>query len=160
MRAPDRLDWKIVSITGHRNLDVSSRSKVRSAMKALVGNPSIDAIYFGGADGADTEALRAALQFRVGTRPWLVVVVPDTVRAQPASTRDWTYQADEVIELGNPITSEDHFSSYRKRNEYLIDCGTSVVAFFNGNYKSGTGQAVRYAERDGVVVLKIPVKGS
>jgi hypothetical protein len=33
------------------------------------------------------------------------------------------------------------------------------VAFFNGDYKSGTGQAVRMAEKDGLYVYKIPVTG-
>lgn len=129
-------------------------------MKALVGNASLDAIYFGGAAGADTEALRAALELRSGKRPHLVVVVPDTIDKQPLLTREWTRQADEVIELQNPITSDDGYASFKTRNQYLVDVGSFGVAFFNGNYKSGTGHAVRAAEKIGLVVHKVAIKGT
>lgn len=128
-------------------------------MKALVGNKTLDAIYFGGARGADTEALKAALEFREGQHPKLVVVVPDTVENQPSDTREWTRKADEVIELRNPITSEDSYASFKARNQYLVDAATLLVAFWNGVYKSGTGSAVRMAERAGIPVHRVSVSG-
>jgi hypothetical protein len=126
-------------------------------MCTLIGNRSIKSIYFGGAAGSDTEALKAALYYRKGPGPRLIVIVPDTVDSQPADTRQWTLKADEIVELKNPITSEDSYSSYKKRNEHLVDHGTFVVAFFNGNFKSGTGQAINYAEKCGKTVYKIKV---
>jgi len=157
MRSPDRLDWTIISITGHRELGPISKKKVWASMRILVEKPHVDAIYFGGALGTDTEALKASLHYRTGKRPHLVVVVPNTTSHQPAAARDWIYQADEVIELGNPITQDDGWASFKKRNEFLVDCGTYLVAFFNGNYRSGTGHAIRYAEKDGLAVYKILV---
>jgi len=159
VRPPDRERWKIVSITGHRDLSPKDLRLVQRGLQALVNNKTIDAIYFGGAKGTDTEALKAAVGFRTGTRPHLVVVVPDTVDAQPWGTREWTRKADEVIELRNPITQDDKFKSYRLRNQYLVDICTFLVAFWNGDYKSGTGQAVRMAEKDGLFVYKFPVTG-
>jgi hypothetical protein len=128
-------------------------------MKGLVGNPTLDAIYFGGAKGTDTEALKAALHYRTGKKPWLVVVVPDTVEVQPGETHEWARKADEVIELRNHISKDDSFASFRTRNQYLVDVATFLVAFWNGLYKSGTGQAVRMAEKVGLVFYKIPVTG-
>lgn len=159
MRPADRLHWKIVSVTGHRSLTATDRERVRKGAQALVSNPTIDAIYFGGARGVDTEALKVALELRTEKKPWLVVVVPDTVEAQPYDTRLWTRKADEVIELRNLITRDDKFASYRIRNQYLVDICMFLVAFFNGDYKSGTGQAVRMAEKDGLFVYKVPVVG-
>lgn len=127
-------------------------------MKTLVGNASIDAIYFGGARGADTEALKAALEFRADKRPWLVVVVPDTVSRQPRETHEWTRKADEVIELHAAITKDDGFASFKKRNVFLVDIASFLVAFWAGDYSTGTGHAVRYAEKDGLVVYKIPIR--
>jgi len=128
-------------------------------MKLLVQNPTVDAIYVGGARGGDTIALQAAAEFRKGSRPQLVVVCPDTEAAQPFQARQWFHLADEVIELGNPITREDGFESYRIRNKYLVDHCTTLVAFYNGDKDTGTGHAVQYAESLGVVVRTVPIVG-
>lgn len=146
-----------VSITGHRDLGPLSKKRVWASMKILVAKPHVGVIYFGGALGTDTIALKAALHYRIGKRPHLVVVVPDTTSHQPAAARDWICQADEVVELGNPITQDDGWASFKKRNEFLVDHGSCLVAFFNGNYKSGTGHAIRYAEKNGLTVYKILV---
>lgn len=155
IRPPERLDWKIASMTGHRKFGPGDKERVWAAMRALVANPSIDAIYFGGAAGADTEALKACLASRTGKRPWLVVVVPDTVEKQPYAVREWIRKADEVIELRKPITPDDRFESYLSRNRYLVDIATFLIAFWNGDYKTGTGHAVRCAEKDGLQVVKV-----
>jgi len=148
---------KSAAITGHRTIGPKSTKRVWTAAATLLMNLSIDEVYLGGASGVDTEFLKAALHYREGIRPKLIVVVPDTVDRQPLSTRNWTRRADLVIELQEPITEDDHYLSYKKRNEYLVDRGTFVVAFFNGNFKSGTGQAITYARKAGKTVYTIPV---
>jgi hypothetical protein len=159
VRPPGRLHWKIVSITGHRSLSPTDKTIVRKGIQALVNNKTIDAIYLGGARGVDTEALKAALELRTDKRPWLTVVLPDTISDQPLDTREWTRKADEIIELRNPITKDNKYVSYRIRNQYLVDICMFLVAFFNGDYRSGTGQAVRMAEKVGLFVYKVPVSG-
>jgi len=158
-RPADRLDWQIASITAHRELAASDHAVIQKAMQTLVKHPDVDAIYFGGARGGDTVALQAALYFRTDQRPWLTVVVPDKLQHQPAETHVWSRKADEIIELGNPITRDDYFRSYTIRDQYLVDVASYLVAFFSGNYKSGTGKTVRMAEKDGVQVHKVKVAG-
>lgn len=148
---------KSASITGHRNIGPRSTKRVWTAAATLLRNLSIDEVYLGGASGVDTEFLKAALRHRESTKPKLIVVVPDTVDRQPVSTRHWTRQADLIIELQEPITDDNRYLSYKKRNEYLVDRGTFLVAFFNGNFKSGTGQAITYARKSGKTVYTIPV---
>lgn len=147
----------MVSISGHRAIGPNSKRRVWYAVQTLIENSTIKAIYFGGARGTDNEALKAALYYRKGWFPRLIVVLPDTIEQQPAETHQWIRRADEVIELKQPITSEDGYLSYRKRNEYMVDYATFLVAFFNGNFKSGTGQAIKYAEKLGRTVYKINV---
>jgi predicted Rossmann fold nucleotide-binding protein DprA/Smf involved in DNA uptake len=130
---------------------------VWTAAATLLRNLSIDEIYIGGASGVDTEFLKAALHYRDSTKPRIIVVVPDTVERQPISTRAWTRRADEIIELQEPITEDNRYLSYKKRNEYVVDRGTFLVAFFNGDYKSGTGHAITYARKAGKTVYTIPV---
>ena len=159
-RPADRMDWEIASITAHRDVTASDVAIIQDAMRTLVAHPDVDAIYFGGARGGDTIALQAALYFRQGQRPWLTVVVPDRVESQPEETRAWTRQADEVIELRNAITSKDHFISYTIRDRYLVDVASYLVAFFNGNHKTGTGKTVRMAEKVGLLVYHVPLKST
>ena len=64
---------------------------------------------------------------------------------------------DELIELGNPITNEDRYRSYKIRNEFLVDISSFLLAFFNGNYASGTGSAILYAEKKRIKVYKVTV---
>lgn len=148
---------KAAAITGHRTLGPVSTRRVWAAAETLLKNTTIDVIYLGGASGVDTEFLKAALQYRIGLRPKLIVVVPDTIDRQPVSTREWTRRADEVVELLEPITAGNRYLSYKRRNEYLVDQGTFLIAFFNGNFKSGTGSAINYAKKCGKGVYIIPV---
>jgi predicted Rossmann fold nucleotide-binding protein DprA/Smf involved in DNA uptake len=148
---------KVAAITGHRTLGLVSTKRVWTAAETLLRNLTIDVVYLGGASGVDTEFLKAALQYRIELRPKLIVVVPDTVERQPVSTREWTRRADEIIELLEPITADNRYLSYKKRNEYLVDQSTFLIAFFNGNFKSGTGSAINYAKKCGKKVYTIPV---
>lgn len=34
---------------------------------------------------------------------------------------------------------------YQKRNRYIVDHSSCLIAVFNGDYKSGTGQTIKYA---------------
>jgi predicted Rossmann fold nucleotide-binding protein DprA/Smf involved in DNA uptake len=148
---------KAATITGHRTLGPKSIKRVWTAARTLLGNLSIDEIYIGGASGVDTEFLKASLHYRTGNRPKIIVVVPDTIERQPVSTRAWTRQADEVIELREPITADNQYLSYWKRNKYIVDRGTFLVAFFNGNFESGTGSTINYAKGCKKKVYTIPV---
>jgi len=149
-----------VSITAHRDLTEDDIKIIHGSMKALVSKAHIATVFFGGARGGDTEALRAALHFRgEHRRPRFVVVVPDTVANQPVSTQAWTRQADEVVELGYPISKDDGFAAYTARDQYLVDVADTVIAFFNGNYKTGTGKTVKMAEEKGIFVAKVSISG-
>ncbi len=124
-------------------------------MRELVTDPSVGRIIFGGARGADTEALLAALLFREGTKPELVVVVPFQVEDQPFETHEITNMADLVVELN--YTREDQYDAYRKRNEWIVTNSLRIVAFSNGNMESGTGNAIRLARSMAKTVKMVKV---
>jgi hypothetical protein len=138
-----------VAITGHRFLLESDVVIVRDRIVRLVRDPEVEEVFFGGAIGVDTDALRFALQYRAGPgRPFLSVVVPDTLGMQAISARLFAAQADRVIELHHKITGRDGYAAYKKRNCFMVDqatpCG-EVIAFWSGRWRSGTGQTIRYA---------------
>ncbi len=148
-----------VAITGNRGTTERDRGIVREAMRALVADPGISEIWFGGALGTDTIALEAALEYRRGGRPRLIVVLPDTLAAQPQETRAASARADERVELGRAIRAEDRWRAYHERNRYLIERATRVVAFWNGEPRSGTSATIGLARKRGLPVEVVEVEG-
>lgn len=142
-----------IAITAHRHLTREGEETIARTMRELLATKPAEFI-FGGARGGDTVALRAVLRpSGKGTRPahWprLVVIVPDTVDAQPHDAREAIRAAapDEVVELHQRVTHQDGFAAYHRRNEAMADRATHVVAFWNRDRESGTGACVRYALR-------------
>lgn len=149
---------KVVVFSGHRDLSPEDIRKVWAGVKMVVENSTVDEIWVGGARGTDNEVLKASFHYRVGKTPKIIVVVPDTVQKQPRECQDWIRRADQVIELGLEITQENGFSAFRKRNEFMLDHGKVLVAFWDGKPKSGTAQAVHYARKTNLPVKHIPVR--
>ena len=52
-------------------------------------------------------------------------------------------QANEVIYVGQEYSR----NCMLKRNRYLVDHSSILLAVYNGTYQSGTGMTVRYAQR-------------
>ena len=131
-----------VAVTGNRGVTAADRRTIRRVLRELVAEPTVETIYFGGALGADTAALLAALESRRGGRPRLVVVVPDTLEAQPLETREASRRSDEVVELRRPIAASDRWRAYHQRNRWLVDRASMLLAFWDGQPRSGTGATV------------------
>lgn len=150
---------RVAAITGHRQVTHKDTLRIFNAMRGLVANTNVDAIYFGGALGADTEALKAALEIRALSgkdTPSLGVVVPDVLESQPLATHEWSRKADRIIELQNPLHLK---SSYKTRNQYLVDNCAFLVGFWRAeDYKSGTYQTLQMASKSGKPVYVIPME--
>lgn len=149
-----------VAITANRLLIPSDHEIIAIQMAKLMTDPLVEAIYFGGAIGGDTVALQACLDMTFLDRPKLIVVVPFKLSDQPKITRSVSEQADELIELGNPITVSDGYRSYHIRNEFMCDHSSKIVAFWNKSTKpSGTAACIRYALKTKKEVEIVEIKG-
>ena len=147
----------IVAITGGRNISVADAGHVELIVEQLVYEVQPREVIFGGARGVDTVALAAAQHHRShrgGTvrahHSRLVVIVPDTVSAQPHDAREAIHlYADEVVELRRAITSADGWEAYHARNREMVERADVVLGFWDGNKQSGTGACLAYASRVG-----------
>lgn len=148
-----------VAITGNRLLSSSDHDIIIKTMQELCTIPVLKTIMFGGALGADTVALQAALELDIPNKPRLIVVVPDKLTSQPKQTQLISEQADQVIELGIPISSGDHFQAYQVRNEYMVDNSDYVVAFWNKIQSGGTYNCIRYALKNNKTVQYVDISG-
>jgi hypothetical protein len=153
---PDR----IIAITGNRNLSEADIAIISAEMWLLVSDSSVKKVYFGGARGADDVALVQAFEQRhEWLFPKLVLVVPNKVKHQPRETHDHAIMADEVVELGLPITPQDFYAAYMSRNRYMVDRATEVVAFWSGDKDSGTYKTMEYAKAKGLPVHHVKIEG-
>jgi len=132
---------------------------IRDKVGSLVARDDIEQMYFGGAIGADTVALEAALDLRKNKTPRLVAVVPNRINNQPKETQAALSRADEVIELGNPITSANGYKAYHLRNRAMVDMATDVVAFWSGDIHSGTYSTIKYANDNTKKVDAVVIEG-
>ena len=147
----------IVAITGHRHLLPADAALVTARVEALIYDVRPAVVIFGGAVGVDTVALAAAQHHRShhgGTvrahRSRLVVIVPDTVRAQPHDAREAIrLYADEVVEMRNPVKRADGWAAYHARNHEMVLRADMVLGFWDGDTSSGTGSCLAYATRMG-----------
>lgn len=147
----------VISITGSRRIAKGDIDTIHRVMLDIAYNPFVREIRFGGALGADTEALFSALWWEEDLHARLVVVVPGMLDDQPVRAANVASHADEVIELGLPATDRNRF---RKRNQHLVDACSMLLAFWNGDERSGTAMTMRMAQRAGIPVKVVRIGGA
>lgn len=105
-----------------------------------------DRYFFGGARGADTDALKYIARTQPLTER--IVVVPNRLADQPIKAHAVIRaHATSVIELGNTGPGR-----YQIRNQYMVDHADRVLAFTDGRKSGGTFNTIQYAIRQGKVV--------
>ncbi len=126
-----------IAFTGNR--DYTDRASLYRGLDKV----KADRYYFGGARGADTDAL----QYIKRTQPASerVVVVPNRWVDQPVAVRT-VIKADatKIVEMGN--SGPDR---YQIRNRYMVDNADRVVAFTDGRKSGGTYNTIQYAQSQG-----------
>lgn len=129
-----------IAFTGNR--DYSDRAALYQGLDDL----KADRYYFGGARGADTDAL----EYISKTQPLSerIVVVPNRLEDQPAAAQAVIREhASFVIELKNEGSGR-----FQARNMYMVDRADQVVAFTDGRESGGTYNTIQYAKSQGKTV--------
>lgn len=136
-------------VTGRRSICVEDIPIITGKMTSVVSRATV--VMFGGARGVDYEALKAASNEKLklimsghDQLPKLVLVCPNRLD-QVWKSKEQKRMVDEVIELGNPITSSNFYRSFYQRNEYMVDNTDVCVMFWDYQRKGGTYQCGKYA---------------
>jgi hypothetical protein len=126
-----------IAFTGNR--DYADRASLYRGLDKV----KADRYYFGGARGADTDALEYITKTQPASER--IVVVPDRVIDQPVAVQPIIKaHATGVVELGN--SGPDR---YQIRNRHMVDQADRVVAFTDGRKSGGTYNTVQYAHSQG-----------
>ena len=154
-----------VCFTGHRKI-TEDREKLSERLyvllERLVTEHRITDFYTGGAVGFDTLAALTVLKLRE-TYPHikLHLVLPCPFEEQSAG---WTEtQKDEYRYIASLADTKEFISEHynndamKLRNTRLVELADEYcICYWNvHNFRSGTGQTVRMAERKGIKILNL-----
>ena len=139
-----------IALTGHRSEDCRSeadvRTRVREALSTLPDGPREHVVICGMANGYDlwagTEALRMGCEVWAA-KPWA---------GHGPRVSDVELYA-EVIAGASRVVNVDESEDYKgpwvyhKRNEWMVDNGTHLLAYWSGKEAGGTYACWKYAQK-------------
>ncbi len=150
---------KAVAFTGHRpeafkpyNEDNAEIINIKQRLFNQIEKAiSQGYCYFvgGGARGTDIWMGEAVLELKK-SYPYikLVTVIPHEEQSAPWSKR-WQERYDKLMEESDMVTvisPEFSYASYHKRNRFLVDHASLLIAVYNGT-KGGTKSTLDYATK-------------
>lgn len=156
-----------VAITGARKLSSLDEIMIQRRMIDLIGYTDVDEIRFGGAIGADTLALKSALQFCPSFRQILkIVYLPFAIGDQPAEAAMVAATHADRIHVDCGRGKDEPF---RARNEAMVlglDYNGQkegpvdlLIAFWHGRRRSGTFMTMNIAKKHDIPVDEVRIGG-
>ena len=166
--------FKTAAFTGHRTeklpwknnensyTALSFKRHLKSTLEELIVTGCINFLS-GAARGFDTIAAEAVLELRE-EYPWisLTVVLPCENQAEKWSNEDkvrWEYlieKADHVLHLGGEYDKGCMF----RRNRYLVDNASLLIAAYDDSGIGGTAMTLAYAAEKGRTIIRMPLTDS
>ncbi len=152
---------KSVCFTGHRNIKETEELK-KALIKQLVKpiDEGATDFYAGGAVGWDMLCESAVIELRERfPHIQLHLILPCSAEEQmekwiesdKSEFRRLLLAADTV-----EICSEHYFDGCMKlRNQRLVNLADLCLCYYSGKQRSGTGQTVRMAQRQGKVIVNL-----
>ena len=161
------------SFTGHRprtfsfgyNEETSEFVALRQRMRNTiiqVCNAGCRTFYCGMAEGVDLWCGELVLELRDRFDPPLKIIPVVPFLSQPSTmtlvNQKRYHRIMEAAEERYLVSREYTKNCYLKRNQFLVDSADALVAVFKeSEFRSGTGQTVRYAKRKNKRIFMITI---
>ena len=165
--------FKTVAFTGHRleklpwGSDEQSepaaafKRRLKDTLEELIATGCVDFLS-GAARGFDTIAAEAVLELRE-LYPWisLTIVLPCDSQADKWGDDDkarWEHlleNADHVLHMAGRYDR----GCLLRRNRYLVDHSTLLIAAYDGRSAGSTAMTLAYAAEKGRTVIRLPLEG-
>ena len=143
--------------TGHRVLASNfTPNRLEKGIEYLIGQ-GVDTFITGGAIGFDTEAAQAVLRLK---KKYPNIQLHIYV---PCRNQDAKWKLTQKITYNSLLKKADHIEMNDRdyyegcmleRNRKMADASSYCIAYYNGS-RSGTGNEVNYAKKQGVTVYNI-----
>lgn len=150
-----------VCFSGHRNVPFDKRRELKQRLKLEIAKAYTDGyrcFYCGMAMGFDLLAAEAALSLQSELRDLQVIaVVP--CRGQTAR---WSKEAqskyNSILRIVDDVVvlSERYYNGcLLKRNDYMVNHSSRLIAYHDGTDKGGTFYTVKKAGQNGLEVVNL-----
>lgn len=143
------------AFTGHRSYDGSAAAQLAQTVRALYAR-GFRTFLCGMAPGFDLAAAEAVLDQADGCPGiGVVAVIPFAHHIDRLPEADRPRYRRVLDRSADVVTLADRYTPrvYLRRNDFLVDNASYVVAWYDGNISCGTGYTVSRAHR-----LRLPVE--
>ena len=143
---------KSCGFTGHRDIPEDKKEYVSHEIRREVEQAVADGFtrfISGFADGADLIFAAAVVEMKKDNPD----IVLDAAIPFPGRLDTGDELFHELLkQCGNVWYASKKYTpdSYRSRNNYIVKNAERIIAVFGGRAKSGTGQTIRMAEKEGL----------
>ena len=137
-----------IALTGHRSEDCRSEDDVRTRVRRMLSTTPepVTAVICGMANGLDLwggdEALDLGLPV-IAAKPWRG---HGPRKSDVALYERILREAVEIVD----VDPHDEYRGpwvYQKRNEWMVDHATHVLAYYSGKGRGGTYNCLQYAKK-------------
>ena len=144
--------------TGHRELEYSyNRNDLKNAIEDMI-DKGVRIFIAGGALGFDTEAaLEVLRQKKKNKEIELHIYAPCQGQASRFPFREKALY-NKILKHADYVDmpEREYFDGCMKiRNYKMVEASSYVIAYYSGEFRSGTGQTVRYAQKCGLEIINL-----
>lgn len=150
--------------SGHRTIPSDQLSivaaKTEQVIRNLITKRKILFFGVGGAVGYDLLAAQIVLNLRRTEFPWIKVIL---IYPFDGYQDLWTQsQREQYAQIWNQfdkrvcISKKGSKETFLARNRHMVDHSSVLICYYNEKqFRSGTGQCVRYAKKQGLEVINM-----
>ncbi|MGM9726925.1 MAG: SLOG family protein [Prevotella sp.] len=154
---------KVVSVcfSGHRNVPFAGRSDLKQRLKSEIANAYADGFrcfYCGMAMGFDLLAAEAALSLQSELKDLQVIAVVPFRGQSDRWSKEAQAKYDAILRIVDDVVvlSERYFNGcLLKRNDYMVNHSSRLIAYYDGLNKGGTFYTVKKAGQNGLEVVNL-----
>ena len=157
--------YKSACFTGHRNIvtdKVMLSEQLYAVIEKLITSQGVTDFYAGGAYGFDALASFTVLKLRESyPQVKLHLILPCSKEEQSIKwTEEQKAELEKLLGLADSVdyVSDRYYNGCMKdRNARLVELATvCCISYWNpNNFRSGTGQTVRMAQKKGIRVINL-----
>lgn len=159
---PQQSKSNSVAFTGHRYVPYSAYPRITKNLKDIIKDlytyDCIRNFYCGMAMGFDMLAAETVLEMKKHLPDiTLSAVVPYRQQSERFSPKAKTRYEALLEKADNVVVLNEKYNDrcFLDRNDYMIDHGRLVVAYYDGMSRSGTSYTVKRAKACGLPVINI-----
>lgn len=150
-----------VCFSGHRSVPFAKRRDLKQCLKSEIAKAYADGFrcfYCGMAMGFDLLAAGAALSLQSELKDLQVIAVVPFRGQSERWGKEEQAKYDAILRIVDDVVvlSERYFNGcLLRRNDYMVNRSSRLIAYFDGNPKGGTFYTVREAKRQGLDIVNL-----